>query len=263
MKKTLPLAVLIMSLLISVQGYSLLIEEVDYKHDETAMQGLMIYDDSSIDPRQGVIIVHDMMGIDSFIKIQAEKIGELGCLVFAMDMYGKGVRPKNKQEAVAESRKYRDDRELMRARVLRAIQHVWRHPLSDGRIAIIGFGFGGQAALEVAMTGIEVEGVVSFYGNLDTPNPEDLKKIKTKILVLHGADDPFVSKREMDKFQQYMRNTEVDWQVIIYGGATHGFSDMDSGPDEYTGIAYNRQVDNRSREAMKVFLGKFFEKVRR
>jgi len=262
MKKALSLAVLITSLMITEQGYSLMNEAVEYKHGETKLQGFMVYDDSTIDPRPGVIIVHDLMGIDDLVKVQAERVGEMGYIAFAIDMYGKGIRPQNKQEAMTESRKYRDDRELMRARVMAAVNHFIRHPLVDGRVAIIGFGFGGQAALETAMTGIEVEGVVSLYGNLDTPNPEDAKKIKTRVLVLHGAGDPFVPKSEVDTFQQQMRNTEVDWQMIILGGAVHGFSDMDSGPDEYTGIAYNRQADKRSREAIKVFFAEFFGKIR-
>jgi dienelactone hydrolase len=101
--------------------------------------------------------------------------------------------------------------------------------------------------------------VVSFHGNLDTPNPADAKNIKGKVLVLHGGDDPFVKDDEVAKFEEEMRKAGVDWQIVIYGGAVHSFTNPDAGNDPSRGAAYNGKADKRSWEAMKLFFAEIFK----
>src|SRR4030067_837927 len=127
------------------------------------------------------------------------------------------------------------------------------------KTAAIGFCFGGSAVLELARSGADVLGVVSFHGGLKTPNPQDAQNIKAKVLALHGADDPFVSADEVKAFQEEMRKAKVDWQFISYGGAVHSFTNPDAGNDNSKGAAYNQSADQRSWEAMQQFFKEIFK----
>jgi dienelactone hydrolase len=121
----------------------------------------------------------------------------------------------------------------------------------------IGYCFGGGTALELARSGAELSGVVSFHGNLDTPIPGDAKDIKAKVLVLHGADDPLVTPELVHAFQGEMRTAAADWQMVIYGGAVHSFTNPGSGSDPSRGLAYNEKADRRSWAAMRRLLMKY------
>ena len=147
----------------------------------------------------------------------------------------------------------------MRSRAQAGLDVLISQPLVDAkRVAAIGYCFGGGTVLELARSGVDIAGVVSFHGNLDTPRPEDAKNIKAKVLVLHGADDPFVPEKDVSAFQEEMRQAKVDWQMVIYGGAVHSFSNPNSGDDPSTGAAYDARADKRSWEAMRLFFGELF-----
>jgi dienelactone hydrolase len=169
-------------------------------------------------------------------------------------MYGKGVRPKDTKEAGAEAGKYKGNRPLMRTRIAAALDWLKKNPNVDTkRIAAIGYCFGGTTVLELARSGADIAGVVSFHGGLDSPTPADAKNIKCKVLVLHGADDPYVPAAEVAGFEDEMRKAGVDWTLISYGGAVHSFTNPDAGTDNSKGAAYNERADRRSWEAMKTF----------
>ncbi len=234
-------------------------EVVEYKHGDTVLEGYLAYDDSTKGKRPGVLIIHQWMGLGPYEKMRAEQLARLGYVAFAADMYGKGVRPKDRQEAAAQAGIYRADRQLMRARANAGLQELKRCELVDAkRIAAIGYCFGGGAVLELARSGADIAGVVSFHGNLDTPDPSDAKNIKAKVLVLHGGDDPHVPQSQVIGFWDEMRNAGVDWQMVIYGGAVHAFTDPSAGDDPSTGVAYNEKADKRSWEAMKSFFAEIF-----
>ncbi len=127
------------------------------------------------------------------------------------------------------------------------------------RIAAIGYCFGGTAVLELARSGADIAGVVSFHGGLGTPNPEDAKNIKAKVLALHGADDPNVPPKEVAAFKDEMRQAKVDWQLVLYGGAVHAFTDWNAGSDNSRGVAYNERADHRSWAAMQQFFSELFQ----
>src|SRR6185503_1153293 len=134
------------------------------------------------------------------------------------------------------------------------------HNLTDTRrIAAIGYCFGGTTVLELARSGADVAGVVSFHGGLSAPNPGDAEKIRCKVLAQHGADDPFVPPKEVEGFEQEMREAGADWQLIAYGGAVHSFTDWGAGSDNSKGAAYNEKADHRSWEAMKQFFNELFK----
>jgi dienelactone hydrolase len=192
--------------------------------------------------------------------MRTDQLAKLGYIAFAIDMYGKGVRAKDAKEAGTLSGTYTSDRLSMRSRAGAGLEVLKNHSLADPkRIAAIGYCFGGTTVLEMARSGAELAGVVSFHGGLATPNPGDAKNIKGKILVLHGADDPFVPPKQVIAFQEEMRNAGVDWQMVSYGGAVHSFTNPDSGNDPSKGAAYNEKADKRSLEAMKDFFAEILK----
>lgn len=234
-------------------------ELVEYRHEDATLEGYLAYDDAIKGKRPAVLVVHEWTGIGDYVKRRAEQLAKEGYLAFAADIYGKGVRPKNREEAAKEAGIYRANRQLLRARVNAGLEQLKKHKLADvARIAAVGYCFGGGTVLELARSGADISGVVSFHGNLDTPNLEDAKNIKAKVLVLHGADDPYVPLEQVAAFQNEMRAAKVDWEVISYGNAVHSFTNPDSGNDASGGAAYNKEADRRSWEAMKSFFKEIF-----
>src|SRR5687768_3307910 len=232
----------------------IVLKQVEYKHDQTILQGLSVYEDAKKGKRPAVLVVHQWKGLGDYEKKRAEMLARLGYNVFAVDIYGKGIRHTNPKDASAEAAKYKDNRALLRGRVNAGLDVLKKHELTDAkRIAAIGYCFGGTTALELARSGADVAAVVSFHGGLGTPNPADAKNIKAKVLALHGADDPFVPPTEVAAFENEMRQAKVDWTLVSYGGAVHSFTDWNAGSDNSKGSAYNERADKRSWEAMRQF----------
>ena len=235
-------------------------EAVEYKDGDTVLEGYLAYEESTKDIRPGVLVVHEWMGIGSYVKKRVEQLAQLGYTAFAADIYGKGIRPKNNEEAAQQAGIYKNNRPLMRRRALAGLEVLKNQPLIDKtRLAAIGYCFGGTTILELARSGADLAGVVSFHGGLDTPNPDDAKNIKAKVLVLHGGDDPYVPGAQVLAFQDEMRKAHVDWQMITYGGAVHGFTNPGAGNDPAKGAAYNEKADKLSWEAMKQFFNEIFK----
>ena len=229
-------------------------ETVEYKQDGVVLEGYLAYDTAVKGKRPAVLIVHDWRGVSEYTRMRTEQVAALGYVALAADVYGKGVRPKNAQEASAEAAKYYKDRQLLRARLRAGLDYLaGRSEADPSRLAVMGYCFGGGGALELARSGAPVKGVVTFHGTLNTLNPADAKNIKGKVLVLHGADDPYVKPDDVKSFMDEMRAAGVDWQVVYYSGAVHQFTDKGAGTDNSKGAAYNEAADRRSWQAMKDF----------
>ena len=225
---------------------SLHTEMIEYKQGDTTCEGYLTYDDAVKGPRPAVLVVHDWLGCDHYAKMRADMIAKLGYVAFAADIYGKGIRPKNPQEAGALAGKYKSDRTLLRARVNAALDVLEKQAQCDPkRVAAIGYCFGGTTAIELARSGADIAGIVTFHGGLDTPT-RDAKNIKCKVLFCHGADDPYVPATDVAALQDELRTAKVDWQMIYYSGAVHSFTRPDAGNDK------------RSWEAMKEFFVEIF-----
>ncbi|MDG1890705.1 MAG: DUF1080 domain-containing protein [Verrucomicrobiota bacterium] len=210
--------------------------------------------------RPGILLVHDWTGLQDDARQRATQIADtLGYVCLAADIYGQGIRPSNTSECGVQAGIYRNDRALFRQRLndaLAALRGV--AGCQPDQIAAIGYCLGGTGVIELARSGADVLGVVSFHGGLDSPTPEDGKHIRSKILVLHGADDPFVSRDDIDAFVGEMKQWGVDWQMIAYGGAVHSFTKETAGTDNSSGAAYNADADRRSWRHMTQFFHELF-----
>lgn len=237
-------------------------EAVEYKDGDTVLQGYLAYDTAVSGKRPGVLVVHQWKGLGPYEKKRAEMLAQMGYVAFAVDIYGKGIRPSDNKSAGVEAGKYKNNRALLRHRVGAGLDVLEKNPLADdSRIAAIGYCFGGTTVIELARSGAPIAGVVSFHGALDSPTPADGKNIKCKVLALHGADDPFVPAKDVAAFEEEMRSAKVDWQLVKYGGAVHSFTDWNAGSDNSAGMAYNEKADRRSWAAMQKFFKEIFGEV--
>lgn len=232
---------------------------VEYRQGDAALEGVLVWDDAAKGPRPGVLVVPDWKGVGPVPIAEAEKLAREGYVAFVADIYGKGVRPKDTAEAAAQATKYRSDRKLLRARAQAGLDTLRQSEGVDPeRIAAIGYCFGGGAVLELARSGADVDAVVSFHGNLDTPDPADAKQIKGTVLALHGAADPHVPPEQVAAFEKEMSAADVDWYLIAYGGAVHSFTNPQAGSDPSKGVAYDEKAAKRSWAAMKRLFDEVF-----
>ncbi len=246
-------------LLTSVVNATIRTQAVEYSDGDAILEGYLAYDDDMHHKKMpGVLVVHEWMGLGAYEKGRAEQLAALGYVAFAADIYGKGIRPKDGKEAAEFAGKYRgNDRKVLRSRINAALDVLKKQALVDPKkTAAIGYCFGGTTVLELARSGADTLGVVSFHGGLAAS--ADTKNIKTKVLALHGGDDPFVKAEEVQAFQDEMRKAGVDWQFVSYGNAVHSFSNTAAGNDNSKGAAYNEKADNRSWEAMRKFFKEIF-----
>jgi dienelactone hydrolase len=234
-------------------------QTVEYQQGDTTLEGFLAYDDATAGVRPGVLVVHQWLGLTDYEKHRAEQLAQLGYVAFCADIYGKGIRPQNTTEAGVEATKYKTDRKLLRARTNAGLAVLQKNRLTDPkRIAAIGYCFGGTTVIELARSGADLAGVVSFHGGLDSPTPADGRNIKCKVLALAGADDPFQKPEDLAAFENELRTAKVDWQIAFYGGAVHSFTQPMAGNDNSKGAAYNERADKRSWVAMKQFFAEIF-----
>lgn len=254
------LSLFVLTLLVSTLSQAAIeTKAIDYRQGDTRLVGYLAYPKDATQPLPGILVVHEWLGLNDYAKRRTEQLAELGYVAFAADIYGDGKIVTDTQEAGVLAGSYKKDRTLLRARVAAGLATLKAQPqVVSGQTAAIGYCFGGTTVLELARSGAEVAGVVSFHGGLDSPTPQDAKNIRTKVLALHGADDPYVPTAQVAAFEQEMGEAGVDWQLLAYGGAVHGFTNPANGNDNHKGAAYNAKADQRSWLAMQQFLTELF-----
>lgn len=233
-------------------------KDIEYKDGNTLLQGYLAYDNSSSKSRPGILIIHQWRGLTNYEKMRARQLAELGYVAFAADIYGKDVRPVSPEDASKEAGKYFSDLSLFRQRLNTGLTELMNQEYVDkNNLAAIGYCFGGGGALELARSGADLKGIVSFHGSLKTKNPDDAKNIKCRVLVLHGAVDPYVPDADVTAFKKEMEDAGVDYVLTEYAGSVHAFTMENAGNNPSIGVAYNEKADKRSWKAM----GEFFEEI--
>jgi dienelactone hydrolase len=209
-------------------------------------------------PRPGVLIISDWSGLGDHARVRAQLLAREGYVAIAGDVYGGGVH-LGPDQAGAEAGKYYGDPELFRSRMNANLDHLREDPAVDsGRIAVMGYCFGGSASLELARSGAEVAGVVSFHGALRTAAPATVGAIRAPLLVLTGAADPVVPDEQVAAFEEELRTAGApDWQLNSYSGAMHAFTMPDADSPEH-GAAFNPRANARSWVAMHAFFDEIF-----
>ncbi len=235
-------------------------QTVEYKDGDTVLEGLAVYDDAATGNMPGVLIAHQWMGITDHERHAAKELAHLGYVAFVADIYGKDQRPADRKGAGEMAGKFKGgDRADLRRRMSLALAELRKQPHVDtAKIAAIGYCFGGTAVLELARSGADVTGVVSFHGGLAAGTADGAGNIKAKLLVCHGAVDPFVKPEEVDAFKKEMGDAKVTMQFFAYKDAVHAFTQPEAGNDPSKGAAYNKDAAMQSWDQMKTFFGEIF-----
>ena len=233
------------------------LEKTTYSLDGKTFNGFIAHDKALKGPLPGMLVVHEWWGLNDFVKKKALEIASIGYVAFAVDMYGGGVTTRDPKTAAKWSEEVRSA-SLMRSRAGYALRLLKEDSRVDASlVGAIGFCFGGTTVLELAWSGADVNGVVSFHGELTSPKPED-KDIRAKVLVLQGAADPFAPHKVVDNFQDNLEKAKIDWQMIIYGGAMHSFTNPEADSYHIKGVAYNEKAAFRSWRHMELFYQELF-----
>ena len=234
---------------------------IDYEVAGKKMQSVLVYDDAVKTPRPGIVMTPDWFGVNPDQIALAKDIAGKDYVLLVADVYGADVRPKNPAEAGAATKAMYADRTLLRARINAALAalkgQAGKAPLDGRHYGAIGFCFGGATTLDLARSGADVAGVVSFHGNLSTDDPSLAGNIKAKVLALHGADDVFESPEQIAGFQKEMRDAKVDWQFVAYGGTVHCFA-IPTAHGDPPGCEYNARSAKRAFAAMHAFFDEAF-----
>jgi dienelactone hydrolase len=229
-------------------------EPVDYKDGDTQLQGWLVYDDAVQGKRPGVVVYPEWWGLTEYPKHRAEMLAKQGYVAFAADMYGKGVTTEDPKKAGELAEPIRNDRKRMRSRAALGLEQLRKSDRVDGgNVAAIGYCFGGTCVLELARAGADLKGVASFHGGLDTTEPAEAGKVTAKVLVLTGGADPMVPPEQVVQFGAEMTEAQADWQINVYSGAKHAFTNKDADKYNLPPVGYDKQADRRSWNALRSF----------
>jgi dienelactone hydrolase len=231
---------------------------VGYLDGDVLLEAFFAFDDSFTGRRPAVLINHSWAGRDDFVAEKAKKLAALGYVGFAVDMYGKGILGSDTEENAKLMQPFMDDRQMLAKRMHAALYAVKLMPwVDDSKIAAIGFCFGGLCSLDLARTGADLKGVVSFHGLLGAPGNTQGNVIKAKVLALHGHDDPMGPVEQVFAFEQEMTKAGADWQLHTFGNTMHAFTNPVANNPDF-GTVYQPDADRRSWVMMENFLTEIF-----
>lgn len=232
---------------------------VEYRDGETPLEGYLVYDDANEEPRPGVLLVHEWWGLNDYARGRARQLAELGYVAFAVDMYGGGKHTEHPEQAKDWSGRLRDPA-LMQARVKAGLNVLDTHRLvAPGRIAAIGYCFGGAAVLQLAYSGADVLGVVSFHSSLPVPAKDQREGITARVLACHGGGDPFVADEQVELFKDTLKQCGVDHELRVYPGVLHSFTNPAADDAGMLGLKYSEHADKDSWMRMLSFFDELFE----
>ena len=234
-------------------------ETVFYQHDGVNLEGLLAYDDSVRGKRPAVLVVHEWWGLNDYARGRAEQLAGMGYVAFALDMYGKGKVTKHPTQAGQWMKQVSSNVYKWQQRALAGLEVLKKDPRTDvNRIAAIGYCFGGSTVQQLAYSGADIKGVVSFHGSLMLPVSVQINQVRARILICHGAADPFVKRGDLEDYISTMESSGLDYQIVIYGGAKHSFTNPEADTVGMDALKYSKSADQRSWEDMKVFFAEIF-----
>jgi dienelactone hydrolase len=248
-------------LLTTGAGAEIKTRTVTYTHNEVELRGHLAYAEAPGGRRPGVLVIHEWWGINDYARKRAEQLASMGYVALAVDMYGDGKATQHPSEAGQWAKQVQQNTDLWRQRALTGLAALRKQPQVDpDRIVAIGYCFGGASVLQLAYSGAEVAGVVSFHGSLPAPAEDDLKRIKAKILICHGAQDGFIPDERIAALRDGLDEAGADWQMVWYGGAVHSFTNRGADKRNVKGLAYDEKADRRSWGHMKMFFDEILKR---
>lgn len=255
--------IVMMAFILSSSAFAEVVgENLTYRNMGQTFSGYIAYDDAVESRHPGIIVVHEWWGHNDYVRQRADMLAELGYTALAIDMYGEGKVAQHPEKAGEFASQALSNLDAARERFLAGMKVLKNHPTTNPEnIAAIGYCFGGGVVLNMARMGVDLDGVVSFHGSLAGKVRAEPGKVKAKVLVLHGADDTFVSEEQIADFKLEMDEAGVDYTFIAYEDAIHSFTSPKA--DEYAekfglNVGYNKQADEKSWEEMKEFFNKIF-----
>ncbi|MGB5202305.1 MAG: dienelactone hydrolase family protein [Sedimenticolaceae bacterium] len=235
-------------------------EAVSYKDGDVELKGYLFWDDAFTGKRPGVLVAHEWWGLNDYAKLRAEMLAETGYVAFAADMYGDGKITRHADEAKGWMEQISSNAEAWQRRANLALAQLKAHPKVDAeRLAAIGYCFGGATVMQMAYAGADLAGVLSFHGALPPATPEQAARVKARVLVAHGDADGLIPAERIQAFKQALSQASVDWEMDIYGGAKHSFTNPYADGYGMEALAYQEAADQRSWLRALAFLEDIFE----
>lgn len=224
---------------------TIIAKPVEYMDGKQKCIGYMAWDESYADPKPCVIISHAWSGLDGFAQDKAIEMAANGYVGFCLDNYGDGALPETVEEKQGMMMPLKDDRAKLLKRLKAGIKAAQKLPEVDEKhMAMMGFCFGGLCTLDAARSGMDLKAAISFHGLLDAPDLPK-KKIKSKVLVAHGWDDPMAPAEHVTALAEELTEAKCDWQILGFGQTTHAF--MVPGTDSGDGtLKYNADSARRA-----------------
>jgi dienelactone hydrolase len=242
-------AVLALVLSASSADAAIRTQYIEYVHGSTPLKGYLAYDDAVSGRRPGVLLLHYRGGLQGSTLENAQMVARMGYVVFAADIFGKDIVPKEVPEMTRLTNIYNNDRQLMRARARAGFDVLAKHPMVDpSKLALIGYCFGGTVAIELAETGVPLLGTIAVHGSFRNFTPDDARHIEGSVLILHGAEDEVAPLEEVNKLVDDLRAAKVPWELQLYSGSSHGFDNPQNPHEERANREYRRSAARYFRE---------------
>jgi dienelactone hydrolase len=259
MHRTLRLASLLLAILPFAAGAAIKTETIEYKDGDAVLKGYLAYDDAIEGKRPGIIVAHTWWGLNDYVKKRAEMLAELGYVAFALDMYGDDKITEHAPEASGWMKQITANVDAWQRRAQAGLDVLKTQDRVDGdKLAAIGYCFGGATVMQMAYAGADLDGVASFHGSLPPATEEQQKRIKASILVAHGDADAFVPPERIAAFKAALEASGADWEMAVYGGARHAFTNPGAGSYGIENLKYDPKADARSWALLQSFLKEVF-----
>jgi dienelactone hydrolase len=256
------LALATVTLSAGLSSAAVVTKTVDYEYDGAKLKGFLAYDDASKDKRPGVLVVHEWWGLNDYAKTRCKQLAELGYVAFAPDMYGDGKIAAHPEDAKTMATAVRSNVKVWRGRAEAGLKQLAGQPAVDpSKLAAIGYCFGGSTCLELAYSGADLKAVVTFHAGLPAPTPEEAKAVKARVLICNGADDTFISEKDIGAIKEAFDKAGVKYTFENFPGAVHSFTVPGADKEGMKGMKYDKIADEKSwrmmQDLFKQTLGSF------